>query len=169
MRYRRCRYPGCHAMVALPDHYCKQHYDHEAEYLANRQRWARAHSTRYTYRYNTVTRNRNVIKSSQYQFYRSRQWQELRRQALDRDHYVCRYCGQPNSKTVDHIVPIEYDRSLMTDVENLATICRHCHHLKTQWEQSYYGTGMKQNAKNVPEIKNIRRIKRMMDRNAQEN
>lgn len=138
MKYRRCRYPGCHAMVALPDHYCKQHYDHEAEYLANRQRWARAHSKQYTHKYNTVTRNRNDAKSNQYQFYRSRQWQELRHQALDRDHYVCRYCGQPNSKTVDHIVPIEYDQSLMADVENLATICRRCHHLKTQWEESYY-------------------------------
>ena len=35
-RVRRCRYPGCHAMVKLPDHYCREHYEHEAEYLAKR-------------------------------------------------------------------------------------------------------------------------------------
>lgn len=167
-RFRRCRYPGCHAMVMLPDHYCKQHYEHEAEYLANRQRWARAHGKQYTHKYNTVTRNRNVIKSSQYQFYRSRQWQELRRQALDRDHYVCKYCGQPNSKTVDHVVPIEYDQSLMSDIDNLATICRKCHHLKTQWEQSYYGTGAGNTRKNVPEVKNIKTIKNIIKRMAAE-
>ncbi|MDN6765889.1 MAG: HNH endonuclease, partial [Lactiplantibacillus plantarum] len=33
-RTRRCRYPNCHAMVTFPDHYCQQHYEHEAEYLA---------------------------------------------------------------------------------------------------------------------------------------
>lgn len=72
-RYRRCRYPGCHAMVQLPDHYCKQHYEHEAEYLANRQRWARSHSQQYQHKYNTQTRNRNSVKHNQYQFYRGRQ------------------------------------------------------------------------------------------------
>ncbi|MZJ76111.1 hypothetical protein GT624_25875, partial [Enterobacter hormaechei] len=37
-RTRRCRYPNCHAMVTFPEHYCQQHYEHEAEYLASRQR-----------------------------------------------------------------------------------------------------------------------------------
>ena len=87
-RFRRCRYPGCHAMVQLPDHYCQQHYEHEAEYLANRQRWARSHNRQYQHRYNTQTRNRNSMKHNQYQFYRSRQWQRLRAQVLERDHYI---------------------------------------------------------------------------------
>lgn len=137
-RYRRCRYPNCHAMVQLPDHYCKQHYSHEAEYLASRQRWARAHSKQYQHKYNAVTRYRNDTKSKQYNFYRTRQWQELRQRTLDRDHYICQYCGQPNSKTVDHIVPIEFDKSLMTNPTNLCTICRKCHRAKTDWEQFYY-------------------------------
>lgn len=161
-RFRRCRQHGCHAMVQLPDHYCKQHYSHEAEYLASRQRWARAHSKQYVHRYNTVIRNRNDTKSDQYQFYRSRQWQELRRQVLDRDHYVCRYCGQPNSKTVDHIVPIEYDSTHKADINNLATICRQCHRLKTKWEQSYYGTGQGHHRQEVAEVKDISTISRLM-------
>lgn len=42
-RVRQRRQPGGHAMVQLPDHYCAKHYEHEAEYLATRQRWARSH------------------------------------------------------------------------------------------------------------------------------
>ena len=160
-RYRRCRQPGCHAMVAFPNHYCTKHFEHEAEYLANRQRWARAHSKQYQRKYNTVKRYRNDVKSEQYKFYRSKQWSVLRQQALDRDHYVCQYCGQPNSKTVDHIVPIEYDQQRMASIDNLATICRDCHRLKTLWEQSYYGTGQDNQLKRVPEILKISKIKKI--------
>ena len=70
-RVRRCRYKDCHAMVELPDHYCQQHYSYEAEYIANRQKWARSRSKSYQHRYNAVTRNRNSNKSEQYNFYRS--------------------------------------------------------------------------------------------------
>ncbi len=140
-RVRRCRQPGCHVMVKLPDHYCAKHYEHEAEYLASRQKWARSHSTEYQRKYNNVTRYRDDTKSAQYHFYKSRQWQSLRKQALERDHYVCQYCGKPNSKTVDHVIPIEFDSKLQADTDNLATICRDCHRLKTAWEQRHYGTG----------------------------
>lgn len=82
-RYRRCRQPNCHAMVQFPNHYCPKHFEHEAKYLANRQRWARKHSEHYQYKekrynhhYNTVTRNDN--RSEQYKFYRSKQWVDLR-------------------------------------------------------------------------------------------
>lgn len=161
-RYRRCRQPGCHAMVQLPNHYCAKHHEHEAEYLANRQRWARSHSKTYQHRYNTQTRYRDDTKSEQYRFYHTRQWQALRQQVLDRDHFICRYCGKPNSRTVDHIVPIEYDKALMDKADNLATICRDCHRLKTLWEQSYYGTGIGRELKKSPEIKEISIVKKLM-------
>ena len=163
-RYRRCRQPGCHAMVQLPNHYCAKHHEHEAEYLANRQRWARAHSKQYQHKYNNVTRYRNDTKSKQYQFYKTRIWSVLRQQALDRDHYVCQYCGQPNSKTVDHIVPIEYDQQRMASIDNLATICRECHRKKTQWERSYYGTGQGNQLKSVPEVRKIFEIKKLFSK-----
>lgn len=163
-RVRRCRYPGCHAMVKLPDHYCREHYEHEAEYLAKRQRWARSSDKQYQHKYNTVTRNRNSTKREQYNFYRSRQWQSLRREVLDRDHYVCRYCGQPNSHTVDHVVPIEYDETLKASVDNLATICRKCHRLKTDWEHEWYGTGQGNERKQVVELHDVASIAYLMNK-----
>ena len=161
-RYRRCRYPGCHAMVAFPDHYCTTHYAHEAEYLANRQRWARAHGKQYQYRYNTQTRYRNSESSQRYHFYQTKRWSSLRQQALDRDHYICQYCGRPNSRTVDHIVPIAIDHAKATDIDNLATICRRCHKAKTDWEQAYYGTGKDNRLTGATEIKDISFVLRAM-------
>lgn len=166
-RFRRCRYPGCHAMVQFPNHYCQQHYEHEAEYLANRQRWARTHGKQYQRKYNKVTRYRNDTKSKQYQFYKTRTWSVLRQQVLDRDHYVCQYCGQPNSKTVDHIVPIEYDGQLKDRLDNLATICRKCHRLKTDWEHEWYGTGIGSQRKQVAELHDVLSIKHLMTKDHQ--
>lgn len=163
-RFRRCRYSGCHTMVQFPDHYCQQHYEHEAEYLANHQRWARSSGKQYQHKYNTVTRNRNSTKQNQYQFYRSRQWQSLRREVLDRDHYICQYCGRPNSKTVDHIVPIEYDETLKTSIDNLATICRKCHRLKTDWEHDWYGTGQGNELQSVTQINDVSAVVVLMNK-----
>lgn len=162
-RFRRCRYPNCHAMVKLPDHYCKHHYKYEFEYLANRQRWARSHTKHYQNKYNHVTRNRNNTKLQQYEFYRTKTWVDLRRQVLNRDHYVCQYCGKPNAKTVDHVVPIEYDQNLKDNVDNLAVICHDCHRLKTDWEQNYYGTGKEQELKQVTELHNVSVIASLMN------
>lgn len=167
-RVRRCRYKDCHAMVELPDHYCKQHYSYEAEYLANRQKWARSRSKSYQHRYNTVTRNRNSDKSEQYNFYRSKQWVNLRQLVLNRDYYLCQYCKVINkitsAKAVDHIVPIEYDTDLRADTGNLATICSKCHRLKTDWERWYYGTGKDNQLKQVSKITNISEIVLEMNR-----
>ena len=164
MRYRRCRYPGCHAMVAYPDHYCTKHHVHEAEYLANRQRWARSHSKDYEHRYNTVTRYRNDTKSKQYQFYHTRQWQALRQQALDRDHYVCQYCGKPNSNVVDHIRPVEAFPDDKDNIKNLATICRKCHYKKTEFEQKYYGCGQGNTLTGAKPIDSINELALIMRR-----
>ena len=166
-RTRRCRYPNCHAMVTFPDHYCQQHYEHEAEYLASRQRWARSHDKQYTHKYNTVTRYRNEDKRQQYNFYRTRQWSHLRQQVLERDHYLCAYCKVQGvitpAKTVDHLVPIEFDETLKANVDNLAVICSKCHRLKTDWEQKTYGTGQGNELKDVEPITDINRIVLMMN------
>lgn len=164
-RYRRCRQPGCHAMVNYPNHYCAKHFEHEAEYLANRQRWARAHGKQYQRKYNTVTRYRNDTKSKQYQFYRSRQWQRLRQQVLDRDHYVCQYCGQPNSRTVDHVRPVEAFPDDKANINNLATICRKCHYKKTEFEQKYYGCGQGNTLTGAKPIDDIDELVLLMRRN----
>lgn len=164
-RFRRCRQPGCHAMVQFPNHYCTKHFEHEAEYLANRQRWARAHQSSYQRKYNNVTRNRSASKAEQYKFYRTRTWSSLRKQVLERDHYLCQYCHQPNSKTVDHTVPIEVNSSIKADVNNLQTICRSCHRLKTDWEQRYYGTGKDNELKQAKPVTDLLTIRRLMHDN----
>lgn len=149
-------------MVDFPDHYCKVHYEHEVEYLATRERWARSHDKHYTHKYNTITRNRDDTKRKQYNFYRTRQWSRLREQVLERDHFLCAYCQVQGvitpAKTVDHIVPIEYDQTLKADVDNLAVICGKCHRRKTDWEQGYYGTGQGNHIKKVSEIKDVQSI-----------
>lgn len=161
-RVRRCRYSGCHSMVPFPDHYCTEHYEHEAEYLANRERWARSHDKSYTHKYNTVTRNRNEVKTNQYNFYRTKRWSHLRQEALERGHFICAYCSQQGiitpAKTVDHIVPIEFDESLKANPDNLAIICGKCHRIKTDWEQEYYGTGQGNHLRNVQEITDLRAV-----------
>ncbi|GEO49678.1 hypothetical protein C5L29_001197 [Lactiplantibacillus pentosus] len=112
-RTRRCRYPNCHAMVTFPDHYCQQHYEYEAEYLASRQRWARSNDKQYTHKCNTVTRYRNEDKRQQYNFYRTRQWSHLRQRVLERDHYLCAYCKAQGAVTPAMTVTqgIEWKRS----------------------------------------------------------
>lgn len=165
-RVRRCRQQGCHAMVQLPNHYCMKHYEHEAEYLANRQRWARSRDKGYQQRYNRTVRNRTQQKAEQYNFYRTREWLQLRHLALERDHYLCQYCKVLGvvtpAKTVDHIVPIEYAPDLKAELDNLADTCGKCHRVKTDWEQSYYGTGKDNEISRVEIVRNIKTIVQMM-------
>jgi 5-methylcytosine-specific restriction endonuclease McrA len=163
MRVRRCRYRDCHAYAEFPNHYCAKHIAHEAEYLASRAKWKHTRNKAQTHRYNAVTRNRNDAKREQYNFYRTKQWQSLRIQTLEHQHYICQYCGAFNSKTVDHVVPIEANSKLKADISNLATICRKCHHTKTEWEQSYYGTGNGNKLKDVEPIADINKIVLMMN------
>lgn len=57
--------------------------------------------------------------------------QSLRRSVFERDQFRCRYCGtkpQRYNRVIDHIVPVSQGgRNLL---ENLATSCRRCNHLK---------------------------------------
>ncbi|WP_282803952.1 HNH endonuclease [Secundilactobacillus kimchicus] len=161
-RFRRCRQARCHAMVEFPNHYCDEHFEHEAEYQEQRQRWARSHSKTYTHKYNVVTRNRDDAKADQAKFYRTRQWSALRKSVLLRDQYLCQYCKAVGKvtpgKTVDHIVPIEFDARLKAYANNLAVICPACHRLKTDWEQRYYGTGQGNQLRPVGELHTINDI-----------
>lgn len=140
-RVRRCRYIGCHSMCIIPMHYCEKHKALEKEYLQSRKKWqARSKSKQHIY--NTVTRFRNDVKTEQYLFYRSKEWQDLRLAILKRDYYLCRYCLLHKTitpaKTVDHTIPIEVEPKFKDNPKNLETICRKCHHLKTEWEKHYY-------------------------------
>jgi 5-methylcytosine-specific restriction endonuclease McrA len=53
------------------------------------------------------------------------EWQQRRREALDRDGHRCTVCGSDDRPQVHHIVPWRYSRSHA--LENLTTLCRSCH------------------------------------------
>lgn len=54
----------------------------------------------------------------------SRQWEELRRMALERSDYKCDFCGEPY-KAVHHI---EYPKKYRNDhIDNLLVVCGKCH------------------------------------------
>lgn len=156
-RVKRCWANGCHEMVAYELRYCKQH-----EYLAKEDKPKRDYS-----RYNQVTRHKDENKSKQYAFYRTRKWVNLRKRALERDHYLCQYCRLSGvvttAKTADHIVPVEADQGRATDLNNLAVVCSSCHTKKTKFEQRYYGTGNGRELRNVRPITDINLINKLMN------
>lgn len=153
-KVRRCRYRGCHALVAQPDLYCNQH--------VNRVKNERSE---YNKTYNATVR-RKATKLEQYSFYHSKVWKSLRASVLERDMYLCQYCrAQGRVKAgniVDHLVPVEYDASLRTELSNLVTTCRECHNIKTHWENSYYGTGQNAAKKEVARIKELNVLVRLV-------
>lgn len=56
---------------------------------------------------------------------KEREWQQVRKVVLVRDHYRCRYCGTADHVDVHHI---RFRSRGGADVpENLAALCRCCH------------------------------------------
>ena len=70
-------------------------------------------------------------------FYKSRAWRKLRRQALQRDNYLCQDCMaakaagemiRPRDATVvHHIRPRETCPERELDLDNLISLCDACH------------------------------------------
>jgi HNH endonuclease len=53
-------------------------------------------------------------------------WQQLRQQALERDRYACRECGQsPSILDIHHIIPRR--QGGLDRLDNLISYCRPCH------------------------------------------
>lgn len=61
------------------------------------------------------------------------QWQKIRKQALERDSYLCQDCKAKDILTpaaqVDHIIPKAKGGS--NDLDNLRSLCRPCHDQKS--------------------------------------
>lgn len=67
-------------------------------------------------------------------------WTAIRVQIIERDHYLCAYCGGL-AKTVDHVIPI--DRGGTNDKSNLVAACNKCNSLKgtktlKEWGRDYH-------------------------------
>ena len=83
-------------------------------------------------------------------FYKTKEWEVVRKAALKRDNWRCQDCGckclgkrynQP-APNVDHIIPRKDDPRLALVLTNLRTLCAPCHSKRT-------GT---QRMRDVPEI-----------------
>lgn len=105
--------------------------------------------------YNT-RRNRDADTKKRIAFYNTKQWKQLRQQVIDRDNGLDQYALRDGlivpGKLVDHIVPIEVAPELKDDINNLILTSMSSHRLKTEWEQTYYGTG-KYNKINIDAVK----------------
>ena len=64
---------------------------------------------------------------------RHKNWPKLRKEWL-RGHPNCAVCDKP-AKTVHHKIPVHIDKSKELRIDNLITLCSHCHlifgHLKS--------------------------------------
>ena len=71
-------------------------------------------------------------------FYNSKTWQETRLWVLNNEP-LCRSCIKQDRITaavlVDHIVPLIARPDLRIDRDNLQSLCRECHDIKTAAEQ----------------------------------
>lgn len=70
-------------------------------------------------------------KTNYNRFYHSREWKELREEALERDHYLCVECKKRGiitpANTVHHIKPLRLDQTRALQLSNLETVCTACH------------------------------------------
>ncbi len=60
----------------------------------------------------------------------SPEWRARAKEAKARDNYQCVECGFSETLETDHI--IELSRGGSNEFDNLQTLCKECHHLKTQ-------------------------------------
>ncbi|WP_338080203.1 HNH endonuclease [Companilactobacillus mishanensis] len=85
-------------------------------------------------------KRRQVEKPDYLKFYHGSQWQSIRKQVMTRDYNLCVRCGT-KGYLVDHVIPSEDDWNNRLDIDNLETLCKSCHLLKTrsEWLKKHKG------------------------------
>lgn len=64
------------------------------------------------------------------QFYKSKEWKQVRNFCLLRDNFLCVRCGQPAEEVhhIIHLTPINiHDITITLNPANLICLCRDCH------------------------------------------
>src|SRR5699024_7948679 len=104
-----CKEFGCGNLTRKT--YCKKHEENAGEYMRN---------------YNKYVRDPKIDS-----FYKSRQWQQVRALAYERDNGLCQQCksnGQlVQADVVHHIVEVKIDWTRRLDIDNLESLCHSCH------------------------------------------
>lgn len=143
-KVHRCAEQGCRVLIPFSEIYCGTH-------IALHPRDA----VKYDKTYN-VKRSHDADTKERIKFYNTKQWKQLRQQVIARDNGLDQYALRDGlivpGKLVDHIVPVEVAPELKDDINNLVLTSMASHRLKTEWEQTYYGTG-KYNKINVDAIR----------------
>jgi len=83
--------------------------------------------------------NSHIIGHTESQrFYSSRRWKNLRAWFMRRNP-LCNNCSRA-ADVVDHVLPVrgQADRSLLTRITNLQSLCNSCHAKKTADERGMY-------------------------------
>lgn len=65
---------------------------------------------------------------------KTRRWQVVRHEVLERDGWACRRCGASGRLEVDHIKPVRNAPERAFDKSNLQVLCASCHTKKTRIE-----------------------------------
>lgn len=91
--------------------------------------------------YNRAYNQQREINETEYvKFYHSTAWKHMRQEILERDFGLCQRCGH-DAALVDHIVPSKDDWEHRLDPDNLESLCRDCHRIKTkrEWMHKHKG------------------------------
>ena len=85
-------------------------------------------------------------------FYKSKEWQGIRKSILMRDKYICQVCGKPAEEVhhIDMVTPSNIDMVATHKAENLISLCRDCH-MDIHRDNRINGV-INRNRENVPEV-----------------
>ena len=115
---RPCKWPLCPNLIDRTARYCPLHQPRADAALAERHA-----------QYDQQQRSPEAVS-----FYRSKQWQTLRRDVLD-DQPICAICRRQFASDVDHIQPRTARPDLQWDRDNLQGLCAACHSIKSGRER----------------------------------
>jgi 5-methylcytosine-specific restriction protein A len=103
-----CRYPGCNRLLENPG-YCEEHIITEK-----------------------VKPFSSAIRYNE-KLYNTARWRTLRKEHLKENDY-CQCCGRKEDLTVDHKISPLGNEDLFFNPDNLQTLCKQCHRIKTAKE-----------------------------------
>ena len=90
-----------------------------------RERYCDKHKKEYN-RYNRERNDKEYV-----EFYKTKEWQQMRKLALARDRYQCVMCRNKGIITmadmVHHIIPVKKDWNKRLELDNLMSLCDACH------------------------------------------
>lgn len=97
---------------------CKHH---KCRTLISKGTYCNKHNQYQNKSYNEQRKHDEVMK-----FYKSKEWREVRQQALKRDCFTCSMCGGL-ANLVHHKTEVRTDWTRRLDLSNLESVCRECH------------------------------------------